>query len=860
MSKELVISITSQETKAAILENDQLVEVHIERDKDHGIVVAICKGRVTKVLPGMQSAFVDIGLDRDAFLYVSDFFEDTEEYDKLVSNAEAQVAKLGQATTVPTISETLASSPEPNVASNNPPSNVVKYQDRRGRSRRSRRFRLRGKHYEGTPPAQSVSDVAPTVSDSAANKTPASEQTEPRLSLLPGESLAKYQSLPAEAMTQAAMAAESAADAADEAEGTGNDPSAELDELEAADERVLQAVELLEAGEAEKEGTGEPLSSISLAAHVTPRPIAAVELATVQTSSAESAGTAVSASVLGLGEEKTALALDARVDLTESAEAAEPWVEVARDGQLPASTLSTVAAELPTLEEIPLESTDIAEYSTPTGSEQPELVTERQAPPVQLGEPPNISSESASASGEASLPEAQVASQTAATVPGSGSSSKVQFRSSPGAPRFFRRMDRRKRQNISEDRHDAGTVSYPLIGDLLKEGQEILVQIAKEPLGTKGARITSHIALPGRYLVYMPTVDHIGVSRKIDSDEERQRLKRIIQENRRSNFPGGFIVRTAGQGKGEEEFKSDINFLYALWAEVRSRADKKRGPALVHRDLNLVQRILRDQLSGDFSNIRVDNETEYTSIVEFINRFQPSLVSRVKLYTRHTPIFEEFGIQNEIDKALRNKVWLKSGGYIVIDQAEALVAIDVNTGKYVGKSNKLEDTIVKTNIEAAREIARQIRLRDLGGIIVCDFIDMEDRKNRLRVTQTLEEALRTDKSPSKTLQFNDFGLVAITRKRVKQSLMRTLCEPCSQCGGSGMVKSAQTVCYEIQGEVKKMAKALENKEITIRVAPEVAKALKSTEASVIQEIESSLKRDVVIKTDPLLHRERFDIF
>jgi ribonuclease G len=457
----------------------------------------------------------------------------------------------------------------------------------------------------------------------------------------------------------------------------------------------------------------------------------------------------------------------------------------------------------------------------------------------------------------------QESTGAAGTAPGVATGpAKAHFRNAPGTSKFFRRgTDRNRRPGGYEAREEGSTgPSAPLIADLLKEGQEILVQIAKEPLGTKGARITSHIALPGRYLVYMPTVDHIGVSRKIESDDERQRLKRIIQENRRSNFPGGFIVRTAGQGKGEEEFKSDIKFLYALWAEIKMRADKKKGATIVHRDLNLVQRILRDQLSAEFSCIRVDNELEYAAIVEFINRFQPSLVSRVKLYTKETPIFEEFGVQNEIDKALRNKVWLKSGGYIVIDQAEALVAIDVNTGKYVGKSNKLEDTIVKTNIEAAKEIARQVRLRDLGGIIVCDFIDMEDRKNRLKVTQTLEEALRTDKSPSKILQFNDFGLVAITRKRVKQSLMRALCEPCSQCTGSGMVKSAQTVCYEIQGEVKKMARSLDGKEITVRVSPDVAKALKGPERSVIEDMETLLKRDIVIKTDPLLHPERFDIY
>jgi len=517
------------------------------------------------------------------------------------------------------------------------------------------------------------------------------------------------------------------------------------------------------------------------------------------------------------------------------------------------SATPTTAESAPTEEALltaPIESyppADALAGSTPTDSSTADVVSADSGSPTSQQEVTGSSAAAAALGANAS--------------PGAGAASKAQFRNAPGTSKFFRRMERRRRPGGYEPREEgSATPSAPLIADLLKEGQEILVQIAKEPLGTKGARITSHIALPGRYLVYMPTVDHIGVSRKIDSDEERQRLKRIIQENRRNNFPGGFIVRTAGQGKGEEEFKADIKFLYALWAEIKMRADKKKGATIVHRDLNLVQRILRDQLSAEFSCIRVDNELEYAAIVEFINRFQPSLVNRVKLYTKETPIFEEFGVQTEIDKALRNKVWLKSGGYIVIDQAEALVAIDVNTGKYVGKSNKLEDTIVKTNIEAAKEIARQIRLRDLGGIIVCDFIDMEDRKNRLKVTQTLEEALRTDKSPSKILQFNDFGLVAITRKRVKQSLMRALCEPCSQCSGSGMVKSAQTVCYEIQGEVKKMAKNLDGKEITVRVSPEVAKALKGAERSVVEDMESLLKRDIVIKTDPLLHPERFDIY
>jgi ribonuclease G len=399
----------------------------------------------------------------------------------------------------------------------------------------------------------------------------------------------------------------------------------------------------------------------------------------------------------------------------------------------------------------------------------------------------------------------------------------------------------------------------PMISELLREGQEILVQIAKEPLGKKGARITSHIALPGRYLVYMPTVDHVGVSRKIASDEERARLKRIIHENR-NGLPGGFIVRTAAEGRGEEEFVQDIRFLGNLWADIRSKSDKKSAPALIHRDLNLVQRLLRDQLSQDYRAIRIDNEGEFATVLDFVNKFQPALVNRVKLHLKDTPIFEEYGLNTEIDKALRPKVWLKSGGYIVINQTEALVAIDVNTGKFVGKSNRLEDTIVRTNLDAVHEVVRQIRLRNLGGIIVVDFIDMEEKKNRQRVMAALEEALRVDRSPSKVLQFNDFGLVAITRKRTQPSLERTLCKPCNYCNGSGWSKSAETICYDVQQELKKMAHMLEGKEITIRLNPEVAKVLKSGEFVSIPELEEWTKKDIIVKSDAMLHEEHFDIF
>jgi len=387
------------------------------------------------------------------------------------------------------------------------------------------------------------------------------------------------------------------------------------------------------------------------------------------------------------------------------------------------------------------------------------------------------------------------------------------------------------------------------------------VQIAKEPIGKKGARITSHIALPGRFLVYMPTVNHNGVSRKIASEEERHRLKRIILSERQAvnGHQGGFIVRTAAAHASEEDLRADIRFLLNLWNEIKGRADSSKSPALIYHDLNLVERILRDQLSEGFSHIWVDSEQEYERIVRFVSRFQQQLVKRVKLYTKETPLFEQFNIQEEINKALKSKVWLKSGGYIVINQTEALVAIDVNTGKFVGKTQKLEDTIVKTNVDAIREIVRQIRLRDLGGIIVIDFIDMDERRNRQKVMQALEEALKSDRAPSKVLQFNDFGLVAITRKRVKQSLERTLGQPCTYCTGTGLIKSVTTVCNEIYVEMRKMTRHLDGKDVFVRVNPEVGKALKANNARWLQDMEELTGKTVIVKPDPTLHQEQFDI-
>src|SRR5512136_849976 len=396
------------------------------------------------------------------------------------------------------------------------------------------------------------------------------------------------------------------------------------------------------------------------------------------------------------------------------------------------------------------------------------------------------------------------------------------------------------------------------IEEKLHEGQEVVVQVLKEPMGTKGARITSHVSLPGRYLVLMPTVEHVGVSRKIVDEEERRRLKTILKEFRQERGGGGLIARTAGQGREAEAFLRDGRYLSRTWDEVRALGSRQRAPVLLYREPSLVERLLRDLLSEDVTSIKLDSEREFQRTLEVVRALEPSLAPRVRLHTAPTGIMEAHGVSAELERALRSKVWLPSGGYIVINQTEALVAIDVNTGRFVGK-NHLEETLLKANLDAVREIVRQIRLRDLGGIIVVDFIDMEERKSRREVMRALEQEMRKDRSPTKLLSVSEFGLVILTRKRVKQSLERLLMQPCPYCSGSGQVKGVSTVCSEIYDEVKKLAADLRGQKLVLRVNPEVARALAGEEAPVLRSLASLTGGDVSVQADPLLHQEQFDV-
>jgi ribonuclease G len=1007
MSKEMVISANPHETRVAIMEEGQLCEYYVERQKEFALVGSIYKGRVTRVLPGMQSAFVEIGLDSDAFLYVTDFLEETEELDHIVTAVVEKVEKMEEqgghvfATENPSAPalepadverapsvfssepqpESLAAEgehageaqpfvapaarPIPPPVRNGPPQDQPRFEGRnRGGNRdfgrrggggggRGGRFNRRGGRGGGGNRFGQGRDLPQSKYAS-----PGSHEEQPVDAappegyvpiILPGESLAKYREKPPESAASAGAAVDQAAEGThsplapaavpEVAQEYAAPPAAPAFPSHAPEPHAPEPPKFQSSASTPREeyrpastslgGGLEPLPGETLSkwkrqeAVLEPMPPAAAFIPEPEVPHHEervektlhlyeNAATEHVAHVEPADHEKTededeqakfiheAEASDeahgaAELSEDEAASLAEHVAEAqieeeAREAQRRDFAVSDAALESPGLSASGVSSADET-----LGEEVEDSVagaldeTEEQAEAEEFA----AQATESFATGEEEHPvTAMEGEQFAAEGAGQGigenavpqqpTNARVRndFRARMQHPRRGgrdrgRRDDRGRRpqhgQHGGGHGHSHGhsqghhrpqqQLRRPqLIADMLKQGQEIIVQIAKEPLGKKGARITSHVALPGRFLVYMPTLDHTGVSRKIASAEDRARLRHLVNDAKGS-AGGGFIVRTAAASAAPEEVRADVEFLTRTWGEIKARSEQRKAPSILHRDLNLVERILRDYITNEYTAIWVDSEEEYTKVVDFMSRFQPGLVSRVKLYTKETPVFEEFGIQQEIDKGLRPKVWLKSGGYIVINHTEALVAIDVNTGKFVGKgSNRLEDTIVRTNLEAVKEIVRQMRLRDLGGIIIIDFIDMEERRNREKVMAALEDALRADRAPSKMLRFNEFGLIAITRKRTKQALERTLCQPCPYCTGSGMVKSIPTLCYEIQTEARKMAPQITSGSLTLRVHPEISKALKTREASLMEELEHWTKKSIIIQADPTLHWEQYDIY
>jgi Rne/Rng family ribonuclease len=1049
MSKELVISASSHERRVAILEEGQLVEIYIEREKEFALVGSIYKGRVTRVLPGMQSAFVDIGLDGDAFLYVSDVFENLEDYDHGHGHGEPQQAPVAPraASTVELLpGETIAQAaapheefvheehapeeapreehassethespgnfsveqeqgetsaqeahaepeerqPESNASAPqnfSPHYNPTKnYPPRTGNDRGGRDFgrgdrgndrggdrggqfnrrggRRRGGRPQGGPGGRNLPS-SKYASPQGGDRGPGPRGYEPRRPenprpaiapvvneaadepiLLPGESLAKYRGKPvaapapapverpapreieqeghepqpqlpepaapranpvagtprrfsgslphwvlAEGASEAPIAAESAA-AEESAEVANIPPTPPLSDAEAVAlsaslveakheetqakaeaDAVSPGADLLEDPEELAEETSEelgasPESELSAEDTADAEERASVRYAEAEADAAhDEAEHASAAGTLELHSEENGAAEEHHVEEHEDeqhGEHAEQGETVESELQQGFSNEADVSRAAVEDDVILLPGETRAPRSSTPGAPREEFPRQSarvDSNPRSRFQRPQRGGFGRDRGGRGGRPDGRGGRPDRGGRDRGGRPGQRFDRrpSGPGGSSAPQRQDRGYRGHSGG--HSGPSRRPQLISEMLKAGQDVVIQIAKEPLGKKGARITSHVALPGRFLVYMPTVHHTGVSRKIVSAENRSRLRRLVSEAG-NNYPGGFIVRTAAGEATDEEIRADIEFLGKTWNEIKERSEQRKAPALLHRDLDLVERMLRDYMSDDFSAIWIDNEEEYGKVVEFVSRFQPKLVNRVKLYTKEQPIFEEFGIQHELDKALRAKVWLKSGGYIVINHTEALVAIDVNTGKFVGKGSiRLEDTIVKTNIEAVKEIVRQIRLRDLGGIIVVDFIDMEERRNREKVLAALQQALDEDKAPSKALSFNEFGLVCITRKRTKQALERVLCQSCPSCSGSGMVKSIPTLCYEIQAEARKMAMAgHEGPNLTLRVHPEIAKALKTRESMLIDELEQTAHKHIIIQSDATLHWEQYDIY
>ncbi len=393
------------------------------------------------------------------------------------------------------------------------------------------------------------------------------------------------------------------------------------------------------------------------------------------------------------------------------------------------------------------------------------------------------------------------------------------------------------------------------IEDLLQEGEEIMVQVAKDPLGSKGARVTSYVTLPGRYLVLMPGLEHVGVSRRITDEQERSRLKGLVEMMRPKGY--GLIVRTASEGAEELELKNDLEFLLLLWKNIQQKYEKVSAPSLLYSDLDLVIRSVRDLMSPDVDRVIIDSEEEFQRLKEFVRTYFPKLLDKIELYEGQEGLFDYYGVELDISRALGRKVWLKSGGYIVIDQTEAMTVIDVNTGKFVGREN-LQDTIVKTNLEAVKEIAYQIRLRNLGGIIIIDFIDMENQEDREKVFNALKEAMKKDKAKTTIFNISELGLIQMTRKRVRESLGHTLCNSCPYCEGKGFVLSARTVCFEIFRRLKRLS-APKGTKVIITAHTSVAELLTDEERPSVEEIEKKKHLEIIVKEDPNIHQEHYHI-
>ncbi|HEX4382036.1 MAG TPA: Rne/Rng family ribonuclease [Myxococcales bacterium] len=768
MSNILVINASGQETRVALIEQGTISEYYLERKNEKGIVGNIYKGRVVRVLPGMQAAFVDIGLDKAAFLYVGDIVADpsfpgfSEEMDIQASSVEGDpleaeelpepsedqpVAAPTEAASAPEALAAGASAPDPIPV----PVEVLKD----------------GAASEEIALIQTAKAEA-AVEIAAAIETPAAAEIAPALEAAPAAEAAPAEPAVAPVAEATAEVIElHADDALEEDEEDDDEDEEELDEADAAHAAAEEQI-------AAEQAASEP-----------PPPGTAMEAASEGSAGADG-------------------------------EAAKPAVAEAGARGVPAE-------QRPAAREGRRGRRRGGRGRKRGNPDSPRPAAEQ--PPAKPGNSERREGRSNFKGDERRN--------------GSGSNGGGEGPKRGNGHSFHKRAQ---------------------IQDLLKEGDEVLVQVVKDPIGTKGARITCHISLPGRHLVFMPTVDHVGISRRIENEKERRRLRELVDKYRPDGT--GFIVRTVAENEPSEKLTADIKFLLGLWNEVGKKRESMKAPACVHPDLDLILRSIRDLFSDEVEKLVIDDRAEYERVVSFVEQVAPELKNQVELYGGEEPIFDEYGIEQELIRASNRKVWLKSGGYIIIDQTEALVAIDVNSGRYVGKKGagaSLEDTITKINCEAAKEIVYQLRLRNIGGIIIIDFIDMDKGQNREKVFKTLQDALAADRAKTNVLKISDIGLVEMTRKRVRESIGRLTTEACPVCDGRGHVRSRATMAYDIMREVQRAAGKHREDQLVISCHPEVAKLLQGPEREAMRLLMMKLNKSITVRPQPQYHVEQYDL-
>lgn len=773
MSKDLIINASLPEIRIALIEEGQIQELYVERQGDQGIVGNIYKGKVTRVLPGMQAAFVDIGMEKAAFLYVDDVYVHGK---------------------IPSFDE----------------------------------------------------ESAMSGSDRDRDRDEDDEDDEQG----PEESQESLEA--SEAELAEGTSAESSADSADAA-ADSIDFRAENDDIEMESEESEEGEET----DSDDDDT-DSFSSQDLMG------------ASPSESSNETVSENAGADTVEEDTEKTLILDEASLSSAPpdpNATPGSPSDTPAPKGVIIPRSQTGGAVITPrtgSSEESPIrfqQSHTRGRRGRRGGRGRDRFRGRRDGQAGSESVPKNFK-EAVDDQGDLETDRSLLDNSTEEATPAAGGSDWQEASQRPSnrfrgrrRPEFRQRRGRDRRVRT---RNATRPWKSPVnIQDLLKEGQEVIVQVAKDAIATKGARLTCHVSLPGRHLVCMPTIDHVGVSRRIEFDSERRKLRQFVEERRPQGV--GFIVRTASEGTDPERWiAQDIDYLTKLWKEIRENAEKAQAPALVYQDLNSVVRAVRDWVSGDLNKIIVDSSDYFNQIRDFSDQFMPTLRDRVELYHGHVPIFDAYSISTELHRALERKVWLKSGGYIVIDQAEALVAIDVNTGRYVGKKN-LEDTILKTNLEAVEEVAYQLRLRNCGGIIIIDLIDMEKEESRMRVYRALESAIQKDRARPIIVRMTDLGLIEMTRKRTRDTLVRALCQTCAHCEGRGFVKSKETVAYEILREIERAGIDREIRRILVQAHPSVIDVLAIDLSETLGQLERRYRKQILLQAIMDFHDEQFEV-